>query len=470
MATDVSRNLMRSIQRGSVRTTALPQGSAPSGIFTEEDGPADGQMASLGGFGEREPNSDEVFAQLFAGQGAPVAPLAPVQAKTPESVQSNERAPETPLETPAPSSPSAFRTSLSRAERFRSAGQVGSSASSDGAAVAEPVQVQAAVTPVTVPNPVRSWSRFVDPNSKIEAITARQSMAAAKVITPLVAAVSFAPGSASPGEPKSKALTDMLVGMHRCAVSTAETISEHMGQDVPSWMVTQLMQAMAQAIARRWEAGEGADMDAMASNMRSLFGGSGPQIDALIRGASEDAYVEVDHPDVARFRISVSTANAAWALFDWVTHPRLSLDDKGDMPSRFFTFGLGASELVNKMLVRAVNECRGLVAQVESADLRTSHMQSSIARMANLIGAEYVTRTRHVMNWIADPQITNEEYQYRLDSAIKELDTRLLPEVYEYARVNFLRIEQSAFRTIEDLNEKTNSQLVPGGSSRPASA
>lgn len=460
MATDVSRSLIRSLQRGSVRTSPLPNGKPPTGVFAEEEGPADGQLASLSAISPPQKNSEELFAELFSAGvstfgatmgAAPVVEDAPVEA---------------PAEPVAAVRPPASG-GLSRAERFRYAGSVGEDRASE-----KPLPLQQPSTTVTKqdPSPVRSWNRFVDADAKIEAVTARQAMAAAKVITPLVAAVSFAPGTSSPSDQKTKALTSMLVGMHRCAVTTAETISEHMGKDVPSWMVTQLMQAMAQAIAGRWQSGQGADMDAMASNMRSLFGTSGQEFTDLVRGASEDAYVEVTHPDITRFRLSVTAANSAWILYDWVTHPRLSLDDKGDMPSRFFTFNQSPATLVTKMLSRCVNECRGLVAQVESADLRTAHMQSSIARMANLIGAEYVTRTRHVMNWIGDPDITDEVYQERLDAAVSELDTRLLPEIFEHARVAFLRIEQSAFRTIEDLNEKTHSQLVPAGDNRPASS
>lgn len=455
MATNVSHNLMRSIQRGTVRTAAREQGAAPTGVFTEEEGPADGQMASLGGLAvassraaASESNADAIFDQLFSQAPSAASKLAqPAEEIVPDLMPPPEAA-------VAPAPPSRVG-GLSRAERFRE--------------VAAPAPAKPpAPAPEAKAGPLRSWSRFVDPDMKPEARDIRKSMAAAKVLTPLVAAVSFAPGNASAGADKSKSLQEMLVGVHRCAVSTAEAISESMQKDVPSWMVTQLMQSMSQAVSRRWEHGQGADMDALAANMKSLFGAHGPEIDSLVQGASEDAYVEVNHPDIARFRISVSAANAAWTLFDWVTHPRLSLDDKGDMPSRFFTFNQAPSVLVNKMLVRCVNECRALVAQVESTDLRTAHMQSSIARMSNLIGAEYVTRTRHVMNWIGDQAITDEEYQDRLDASVRELDTRMLPEIYEYARVTFLRVEQSSFRTIEDLNEKTNSQLVPDGDSRPA--
>jgi hypothetical protein len=192
---------------------------------------------------------------------------------------------------------------------------------------------------------------------------------------------------------------------------------------------------------------------------------------SLIQAASDDAYAEVTHPDIAKFRVSVSAANAAWTLFDWVTHERLSLDPSGDMPSRFFTHGMDKADVVNMMLVKCVDECRALNAQVESADLRTAHLQSSIARMSNLMGAEYVTQTRKVMNWIADPAISDAEYQARLSKAGADFESRIFPLIADLARVNFIRIEQGAFRAIEDLHEKSKAAVSShdnGTGARPA--
>jgi len=467
VATNVSNSMMRSLSRGSVSTRTLPSGSAPTGVFTEDDGPADGQMAALAAS-----SSDDVFGELFEG-GPCAAPLAGAQDQEPPAARWDSSPKvfgdhsDSDFDRPAPEVISTkppvavvSNPAGSRAVRF---GTV-----SGPAPAAERVYNEPPASPAA---PVRSWSRFVSPDDKAEALNVRKSLAAAKVLTPLVAAVSFSPGSSGASDSKAKALREMLVGMHKCAVATAESVSDRLGQDVPSWMVTQLMQSMATAIARRWERGAGADIASMSVNMAAIFGDANEDISRVLIGASEDAYVEVDHPDITRFRISVSAANAAWVLHDWVTHERLSVDDKGDMPSRFFTYGRQPSEIVNMMLVRCVDECRGLVAQVESADLRTAHMQSAINRMANLIGAEYVTRTRVTMNWIADPSISDAEYQSRLAIASADMQEKVLPQVFEYARVNFLRIEQGAFRAIEDLYEKTKQDgLVPRVDSRPAAA
>lgn len=532
MATDHSRALSRSVRRGTVATVAMPAGAPPTGVFTESEGPADGQAMSLG---NAQPNAPErvevtasdVFDQFFgSGASAPAAELdelaslvAQEQVSTPEARDASPVTTSAPAPvTRAPAASSATAGYQSRAARFRP-GAVTSGAAVPGAPGSEPqpeispaqpgqhaqrpsraerfrpsapaetpapsqeagghgaagdaksadTAAKAPASPAK-PSSERPWRQFVDTSRTREAVTMKQSMAAAKVLTPLVAAVSFAPGSDSPGAKKSKALSDMLVGVHHVARETAEAISDQIGKDVPSWMVTQLMQGLSVAIATHWQRGEGADMAGLAENMRQIFSKESGDLAELVRGASEDAYVEVDHPDIARFRISVSSANAAWSIYDWVTHPKLQIAEEGDSPSRFFSYGQPLHELVTKILTRVVNECRGLVAQVESADLRTAHMQSAIARMSNLVGSEYVTQTRRVMDWIRDPSISEDAYKDRYASAERELDDKLLPQIIEYARVNFLRIEQGAFRAIEELYEKSKAPEASGagGPSRPA--
>lgn len=320
--------------------------------------------------------------------------------------------------------------------------------------------VQAGSTPMTqapdstAVQPSRSWSNLTHANDRVDVVNARKSMSAAKVIAPLVAAVSFHPGSAAASLDRSTGLRQLLVSVHQNAVQTAEGISEALQEDVPSWMVTQLMQSYAHIIARRWEKSGNADPNVLGQAMVKLLANHSQEVAALVRGASEDAYIEVSGPDVARHRVAVSVTSAAWTLYDWVTHERLCVDSSGDMPNEFYTYGLEPFEIVNRLLVRCVDECRALVIQNDSADLRTAHMQSSIHRMSQLVGSEYVTQTRQVMNWIGEDGITEEEFAARLASASAELDTRILPHVFEWARTNFIRIEQGAVQAIGDLDRK----------------
>lgn len=487
MATSIPHSLSRALRRGSVPTKSLATGGPMRGTFSEDEGPADGAAAVMGTVAKQptafshgvktEQDAEALFASLFKEQSLADDEVDPIEATaltaTEPAVASKPAAPPVVNRTPVPARTPAAPV-RSRAERFAPREPLPpealeTSPSPDSGSQSEPAEV--AAVPAAQPKQVSSRSRFVDQKQTPEAVNARRNMAAAKVITPLVAAVSFAPGSTSPGASKSKALSEMLVGMHQCAIQTAEAISTQTGQDVPSWLVTQLMSSLSTAIATRWQRGFGADLPALGQTMSEIFSSDDPALTNLIKGAADDAYVEVNHPDVARFRLSVSAANAAWTIFDWVTHERLSLDSAGDMPSRFFTYNLPTHEVVNKILTRCVNECRGLVVQVESADLRTAHMQSSIGRMANLMGTEYVTRTRAYMNWIGDPSIDDDEYMRRQSVAASELDSKVLPAVFEYARINFLRIEQGALGAIEDLNEQAkNSHAGTGHSDRPATA
>ncbi len=565
MATNVSRQLIRSAQRGTVPTRGMPAGDPPSGVFEESEGPAEGQLSAL----QSSPSAadaDAAFAEIFGSMGEASKVAAP-SGKTPKSrtkgsevgadafesalagqidpdqvfhpVIQNMAASEQASSAPSVSVPAARRQlggaqlpdqahaakghaavhsdqgagAQNRSQRFRGAGLSVATAAIDGtssAKVTAQVQQQSAATrpggraSSTVSVPVADVSKsaganpsavvatttrviprsqmgagvmakgsatttVVEPGSALQNTSVRQNMAAAKVITPLVAAISFAPGSAKSSDAKARALTEMLVGVHRTAMQTAEAISSALAEDVPSWMVTQLMQALSSAVATRWEAGQGADLDGLALAMGGLFDQKGHEFAALIRGASEDAYVEVNHPEISRFRLSVTAANAGWVIHDWVTHKQLSIDPKGEMPSRFFTYGRTVPELVNKLLVQVVDQCRGLVAQVESPDLRTAHMQSSINRMSSLVGSEYVTRTRQIMNWIAEDGISDAEYESRMEQAAAQFETTILPEIFDYARTNFIFIEQGAFRAIEELYENSKTPVPgAGGATRPA--
>jgi hypothetical protein len=554
VATNVSRQLMRSAQRGTMPTRSMPMGGPPSGVFEESDGPADGQLSAL----QKTPtaaDADAAFAEIFGSMGGSVSTAESISSPSPSggdafgealaaqidpdqvfhpSIQHAAPVAADPSRRQSPAAlaqaqpdsarmgpaslPPQGSATLNRSQRFKGAGlNVGAaSVASENSSAAKPTAdvqqprrsavsgpeqrtsasevSQSAVTPKSVEQNVPSSvevatprsvprsqmgagvmakgsgvTKVLEPGSALLNTSVRQNMAAAKVITPLVAAISFAPGSGQTPEAKSRALTEMLVGVHRTAVQTAEAISSVLGEDVPSWMVTQLMQALSGAVASRWEAGQGADLKGLAQAMGGLFEQNGQEVAALIRGASEDAYVEVNHPEISRFRLSVTAANAGWVIYDWITHKQLSIDPKGEMPSRFFTYGRSVQELVNKVLVQVVDQCRGLVAQVESPDLRTAHMQSSINRMSNLVGSEYVTRTRQIMNWIAEDGISDAEYESRMEQAAAQFDTTILPEIFEYARTNFIFIEQGAFRAIEELYENTKSPVPgAGGTSRPA--
>lgn len=282
----------------------------------------------------------------------------------------------------------------------------------------------------------------------------KRSMAAAKVLTPLVAAISFNPGSDGTSEQRTQGLTSMLKEVHGTARSTAEQVSEICGRDVPQWMVTQLMQSLAEVVAAQWQRSGTLESNVLSNAMRIVF--SNPnEFAGLIDNASHAAYQEVTTLDQAKDRVTVSTVAAAWKVYDWVTHPQLAVEGSGASPSVFFTYGIEPMSLVNKILTRCVDEARGFLLNVADPDLRVSHLQASIGRMTALVGAEYVTQTRHIMTWIDQSESTGLREE-RQSLAQAQLETHVLPHVFEWARLNFIRIEEGAISAVEVLNGEKN--------------
>jgi hypothetical protein len=479
----ISASLTRVARRGRMGARTLPQTGEALGQLSASSngGPADGAatvMRELLGDGAQSPTAgrdplDAIFGDLGQdpGQSVDAAAARPDAAVV---VPSAPPAAATPGLTPAhaPAVPVGRPNRLQRfAPQFAESDPLPSATQQSGAGRDTFTISDGAAAPAVPAARTSRLQQYVSESDRRETIGVRKGMAAANVLAPLVASVSFNPGSDAAAQPRAKALSAMLVAVHRTAVEAAEVLSRSMGEDVPSWLVTQLMATLAREVAERWQRTGHVDVEAFSANFAQVLGSQAPEMAGLISAASENAYVEVNGPDVARFRIAVSVTKAAWVIHDWVTHERLSIDPAGNLPTHFYTYGIETDELVNKLLVRCVNECRTLVAQVDSADLRTAHMQASIGRMANLMGAEYVTQTRRIMNWLGEDAISDAEYGTRFNAARQQLDTRILPHVFEWARVHFIRIEQGAFRAIEDLYEKSTSSS-PGsagaGADRPA--
>jgi hypothetical protein len=308
----------------------------------------------------------------------------------------------------------------------------------------------------------RPWGSFVDPNRAPDVVSARQAMSAAKVVAPLVAAVSFKPGKNGSPKEMAQSLTTMMVAVHRSSTRIAERWSQQYGKDVPAWTVSQLMQSMAEVVAQRWERAGTADVEQLTELMCGLLTDQDGDVTRMLIEAADYAYVEASSPDVAANRLAVSTAGAGWTLYDWVTRDQLSTGD-----GYTYSYDLEPSEVVSRMLRHCVSFCRSMPLNVSNADMRVAHMQASVRRMANLMGAEYVASTRTVMNWIGQEDISDEEFAARKHAAAKQFETHILPHVFEFASRNFLRVERGAFTAIEDLNEKQNTDGGSGAADRP---
>lgn len=434
--TTVPSQLSRAVRRGTMPTRTMP--------------PKEHAMTTTAA-----PQSESPMDELAALLKTPSDDPAPDAVALPEVCRVDVAA-----AAPAPESKGAASTPVrfgGRSARF-------------GGAAGDPLAEKKSVAAPAPAASERPWSRFVAEEDRTSVIQARQAMAAAKVLAPLVAAVSFRPGSAGTHVARAAALKDMLLQVHRGATDTAMAWSQRAGRDVPAWCVSQLMQGFADIIARRWERTGAVDVETMVVMLNGILADPSEDAVQLVLEASDQAYVEVTTREIAADRVAVSTAAAGWVLYDWVTHEQLSLDPKGCTPSRFYSYDQEPAEVVTKMLRAAVGFCRSVNLNVaEAADLRVSHLQASIRRMASLMGAEYVCQTRLVMDWLADDGISDEEFRQRKAVAAAELDSRILPHVFEWARRNFLRIEEGAMGAMENLNEPQNLRRGDSGdAARPA--
>lgn len=296
----------------------------------------------------------------------------------------------------------------------------------------------------------------------------KKAMAGAKVLTPLVAAVAFAPGSASPAADRRAALTATLVATQTIAENVAGAYEGVTGKVVPQWIKTQLMAAVAEQIAKRIEKQRSPltedQIQAFSDDLSLISREQAGLLKEVVESACNDAYRPCKSKDDARSRLSVTMASCAWRMFDWVCHERLSIDPKGEHPSRFFSYGLDADRIVQDLLRSAVDQASAFIVNPEDPDLRVAHLQNSINRFTNLIGAEYVTRTRAIMNWIGEDGLTAQDAQARSRQACERFAIDTLPRILEHARSTFAYIENGAAQVADGfyetlLNEPINDHV-----------
>jgi hypothetical protein len=299
----------------------------------------------------------------------------------------------------------------------------------------------------------------------------KKAMAGAKVLTPLVAAMSFAPGSERPGGERSAALTTTLVQTLRAAEGISAEYERVAGKPVPQWIRTQLMTAIAEQIAKRIEKqraplSEG-QMASFIEGLELISREHAGVLAQVVENACNDAYQPCVTKNDARDRLSVTLASCAWKMYDWVTHDCLSMDKRGEHPSRFFSYGLEVDNIVQELLRAAVDQASAFVVNPNDPDLRIAHLQNSINRFTNLIGSEYVTRTRAIMNRIGENGLSPREVNERSRQACDRFGTETLPRILEYARSVFVYIENGAAQVADGfydqlLNEPINAPHAAG--------
>lgn len=275
---------------------------------------------------------------------------------------------------------------------------------------------------------------------------ARINMAAVKALTPLVASISFFPGTSAEPTMKSSALASLIVKVQKAA----SDIVLAMGPTVSNvdWARGQIMQELAKIAAKQWETAGKVDLDKAVTQMLAVL--RSPSIEfqsALDAYSGGDTYMEARTPDVAKARLSVSVSSAAWELYDWLTRDSLRLKDQ---PFKVFSYGRSMDDVVELILGRVIDEARGMQIQIGSTDMQLSHLQGSIRRLVQLAGAEYVTQTNAILSWIDAPEIDAPEHDRRLAAAVDQFETHVVPRIMEYVHVNFAGIEHRARKLMEE--------------------
>lgn len=303
--------------------------------------------------------------------------------------------------------------------------------------------------------PPSAFGRLVKPEARPTASLARRDMNAAKVLTRLVMAIVRKPGSGVPDGVKSKALAGLLRETRGAAerlVSSIAPLDANKG-----WIMAAAQEAAATMVASRWESDPSTEPQPIIEHievLESVFHLA--EEDAGLRATLDDLgasrYVESTDPTIASARVELSARMAFWDLLGWVNHPSLGAGIER------YTYDRPATQIVEMLAPDLVSIAREGNIRIDSLDLRTTHMQSSLRRLADLMGAEYVARTRQLMNWIAEEGISDDVHQDRRAEAKAQFETRVLPDLVDWTRRNFMAVESMAARYSEDIDDRSDRQ------------
>lgn len=314
---------------------------------------------------------------------------------------------------------------------------------------------------ISVPEKGR-FDAVIDHERTPAARQAKVSIAAAKALTPLVAAISFHPGSRSELAEKSKALADLVTQVQAAATDVAIAIGPNVASN--DWARGQLMMAISSVAAQQWEKTGAANISDIGSCMGMAFREPSPELQSALDGFEQgEKYVEANSSENYKARLSVTVCSAFWDLHDWITHKSLQLnapDSTGTMPSRFFSYGLPISDVLEALMKRIIDEARGFELLISSSDLKLAHLQGTIRRLTQIAGAEYVTQTVAIHQWVND-SANDVEHQKRMTQVKNQFESHLVPRVMEWARANFAAIETRAIAMLEGkTKEITNAEAA----------
>lgn len=276
---------------------------------------------------------------------------------------------------------------------------------------------------------------------------ARRDIHATKVVARLVAAIARKPGSGVPNAVKSHHLAGLLKSVRDASLRLAAFVAPNDANR--GWVQAAATESALTLVASQWERDaheEVRPVEAQLDAIEDVFRMA--RDDETLAGVIDDLgqarYTQAVTAEIAQARVLLSARLAAWDLYSSVMHPLL-----GQGTFRY-TYGKTSGEVVGRLMPELYAIARDNVIRTDSLDLRTSHMQGSLRRLSDLLGAEYVTRTRAIMNWIAEDGLPEAQYRDRFDRAKEQFEARVVPELIDWTRRNFVAVESMALRLMEE--------------------
>lgn len=273
-------------------------------------------------------------------------------------------------------------------------------------------------------------------------------IAAAKVLTPLVAAISVQNGYGHAASVKAAVLRDMILSVKKATSDVILPISPYAAASKP--LRSQLMQAISAVMAKRWvESGE-ADLGEFVSVFQDMIALADDDFAVILNDLAQDSYVKASDEDSAKGRLFITLSECIWRMVDHIQSDRLRVQVDDRNQKWYFMYDQEPSTLATSITESVLQEVRALQPNISDADVRITYLQSSLRRLTDLVGAEYVSVTRKLMNWMAAEGVSDQDFQARKQDISSRFHSEVLPQILESARKNYIAIEQSARRMVDE--------------------
>jgi hypothetical protein len=244
-------------------------------------------------------------------------------------------------------------------------------------AVGAPAATEAVVSPASpaTPRGAVERPRALTGGPAPESVEVRAVMNAVRSLSRLITAVAFRPGTSASAREKAGALEDLVVKARDYAEHVARHLGDARAQGLPRWVKPALQEVAADALAQQWENGEEARQAPLLDLTRDFVTMASDSLLTCVEGFAEHVYRPATESDIAVARMLVSVNKAAFIVGDALLDAELSHEVAGPR-----------IEQIVRALVAETEESR--VAADIPDDLRVSHAQGMVARLAQLTAGE----------------------------------------------------------------------------------